>query len=183
MASTLACPRPEFAALHSRRRGVRRRARPRGRARTTLPDWVWGVVIGVFVVAVVGGFFLVRTGIGGGGGTCDKPLPPLGNSEISEKAFQEEDAAIGRILVMLASGDVQGAESAFFGPVHNFTHNIDPPLRQKNEKLAKDLCQAVIRLEDSLALRAGAVKIGMDLQNVRNLLRDAAQALGYTRPQ
>lgn len=134
-------------------------------------------------MAVVGGFFLVRTGIGGGGGMCDRPLAPLGSSEISERAFQDEDAAIGRILAMLANGDVQGAESAFFGPVHNFTHNVDPPVRRQDERLAKDLCQAVIRLEDSLALRAGSVKIGMDLQNVRNLLRDAAQALGYSRPQ
>lgn len=114
---------------------------------------------------------------------CDRPLAPLGSSEISERAFQDEDAAIGRILTMLASGDVQGAESAFFGPVHNFTHNVDPPVRQQDERLAKDLCQAVIRLEDSLALRAGAVQVGMDLQNVRNLLRDASQALGYSRPQ
>jgi hypothetical protein len=147
------------------------------------PDWVWGAILGGVVVIAVGGFFLGKTVMsGGGGGTCDKALPPLGSSEISEKAFQEEDAALGRILEMLSRGDTKGAESAFFGPVHNFTHNIDPEVRRQDEDLAKNLCKAVIQLEDSLAFDRGAVKIGLDMQAVRNLLRDSAQALGYTRP-
>ncbi len=148
-----------------------------------LPDWVWGAILGGVVVIAVGGFFLGRAVLSGGaGGTCDKALPPLGSSEISEQAFQEEDAALGRILDMLGRGDVQGAESAFFGPVHNFTHNIDPSVRQQDQELAKSLCKAVIQLEDSLAFDRGAVKIGLDMQAVRNLLRDSAQALGYARP-
>ncbi len=152
-------------------------------ARMTLPDWAWGAILGGVVVIAVGGFFLGRAALSGnGGGPCDKPLPPLGSSKISEQAFQEEDAALGRILDMLARGDVQGAESAFFGPVHNFTHNIDPKVREQDEELAKKLCTAVIQLEDSLAFDRGPVKIGLDMQAVRNLLRDSAQALGYARP-
>ncbi len=167
-----------------RRRAARSRrpARSRRQDRVELPDWMWGGIIGVFVVLVVGGYFLVTNVSGGGGGPCSKALLPLGNSEVSEQAFQDEDAALGRVLALLNSGDVAGAESAFFGPIHNFTHNVDPPIRERNEERAKDLCRAVIDLEDSLAFDAGAVKISFDLQKVRDLLRDAAQTLGYKRP-
>lgn len=168
-----------------RRKSARARRTPRGRqqSRETLPDWMWGGIIGVFVVLVAGGYFLV-TNIsgGGGGGTCGRALPPLGRSEVSEQTFRDEDAALGRVLALLGSGDVSGAESAFFGPTHNFTHNVDPPVRERNEALAKDLCQAVIDLEDALAFDTGAVKITFALQKVRDLLRDSAQTLGYSRP-
>lgn len=186
MGSTLVFPHRSASHVPRRRAQrspARRPARGRRQAGISLPDWAWGAVLGGLFVIALGGFFLGRTVMSGGGGsTCDKALPPLGSSEISEQAFQEEDAALGRILDMLTRGDVQSAESAFFGPVHNFTHNIDPRVREQNEELAKQLCKAVIQLEDSLAFDRGAVKIGLDMQAVRNLLRDSAQALGYSRP-
>lgn len=174
----------EPAILLSRRRAARRRPRPAPsqRGRETLPDWVWGAVLGVVVLIAVGGYFLATGAFSSGGGPCDKALVPLGSSDTSQQGFQAEDAGLGKVLSLLNSGDSSGAESAFFGPVHNFTHNADPPVRKVNEKLARDLCQAVITLEDAFAFRSPTATIAADTQEVRNLLRDSAQALGYARP-
>jgi hypothetical protein len=159
---------------HSRRRAA---------AQTRLPDWVWGAGLGVIALFFIAVFFLVSGVLGGGGGgsQCDDPLAPLGSSEISAEAFQEEDAALGRVIGFLQSGDRVAAEAAFYGPVHNFTHNADPPLREQDEELAKELCEAVLVLEESF-ITGTTPDVATDTQRVRDLLRDAAVALGYPRP-
>ena len=165
--------------LASRRSRRSRRAAYQG---ARLPDWVWGLALGVVVLLAVGGYFVVSGVTGGGGSTCDKALPPLGASDVSARAFIQEDADLGKVIDMLNRGDKNAAESAFYGPVHNFTHNVDPAVRQKNEQLAKDLCQAVLKIEDDLAFNATTQQASASLQRVRDLLRDAAQAAGYPRP-
>jgi hypothetical protein len=129
----------------------------------------------------VGGFFII-TEAGGGGGTCDQELPPLGASEISQGAFDEEDEGLTRVIAFLNAGDRAGAESAFFGPVHNFTHNIDPPVRQQDPAVAKELCEAVIVVETTVQLGESSAKLAAEIQDMQNLIRDAAEALGYDRP-
>jgi hypothetical protein len=135
-------------------------------------------------VFFVGGYFAVSAVMGGGnGGTCDNPLPPLGTSTVDAEAFATEDAALGNVLALLEAGDRAGAEAAFYGPVHNFTHNVDPPLREVDEDLAKELCENVIQLENDLTGRVGDPEIIGGLRRVRENLRDAAVALGYPRPE
>ena len=159
-----------------------RRGRAKQRRGGSVPDWVWGLGLGLIVVIAIGGFFIL-TNAGGEGGTCDQELPPLGSSEISQSAFDEEDAALGRVIAMLNAGDRAGAESAFFGPPHNFTHNIDPPVRQKDEAIAKKLCEAVIVVEDGLATpNLPSSQIAAGIQDMQTIIRDAAEALGYDRP-
>ncbi len=165
--------------LASRRYRRSRRAAYQG---ARLPDWVWGLGLGLMVLFAVGGYFLVTNVTSGGGAVCDKALPPLGISDTSAQAFIQEDADLGKVIDMLNRGDKNAAESAFYGPVHNFTHNVDPPVRLKNEQLAKDLCQAVLKIEDDLAFNASTQQASASLQRVRGLLRDAAGALGYPRP-
>jgi hypothetical protein len=162
--------------LYSRRRRA-------VRAQNTLPDWVWGAGLGTIVIIFAGAFFVIRSVTGGGdGGICDKELPPLDNSQVDAEGFISEDAALGRVINMLNAGDRQGAEAAFYGPVHNFTHAADPPLRETDEALAKDLCNAVIDLETSLEQSASNPLLASQVAEVRDLLRDAADALGYPRP-
>lgn len=98
-------------------------------------------------------------------------------------AFAEKDEGLTRVLGFLEQGDRQGAEAAFYGPVHNFTHSVDPPLREVDEALAKDLCHAVIDLENNLASRATDFEIVGGVEEVQLILRDAAEALGYPRPE
>ncbi|MEO6197483.1 MAG: hypothetical protein ABIP58_05160, partial [Dehalococcoidia bacterium] len=119
---------------------------------------------------------------GASGSTCDQALSPLGTSIIDADAFVEEDAGLSRVLGLLEQGDRSGAEAAFYGPVHNFMHNVDPPLRKADEAMAKDLCRAVIDLENKLASRATDPELIGSLTAVHDLLRDAAEALGYPRP-
>lgn len=159
-----------------------RRAKRRRRG-GGVPDWAWGLGLGALAVIVVGGFFLVTELLdSGGGGTCDQELPPLGSSEISQATFDEEIQALDRVISFLNAGDRAGAEAAFYGPVHNFTHNIDPPVRRQDEGLAKDLCRTVLDVEEALVESGSSATIALLITDLRNLLQDAAVVLGYERP-
>ncbi|HEY5640078.1 MAG TPA: hypothetical protein VIW01_08505 [Dehalococcoidia bacterium] len=160
------------------------RRRSRATRQSGVPDWIWGAGLGVIALFFVGAFFLVRDLSGGGaGGTCNEPLSPLESSEITADAFANEEAALTRVISMLTLGDRPGAEAAFFGPVHNFTHNVDPPLRERDEDAAKELCEAVIEMENGFATNASTATIAAQIDLVRTLLRDAAETLGYPRPE
>ncbi len=158
--------------------------RRRAASQERLPDWVWGAGIGLLVLVFVGGYFVATGAFGGSeAGACDEALPPLGTSIVDGEAFAEKDEGLTRVLVFLEQGDRQGAEAAFYGPVHNFTHSVDPPLREVDEPLAKELCHAVIDLENNLASRATDFEIIGGVEEVQLILRDAAEALGYPRPE
>ena len=140
-------------------------------------------LVTVIAIAVVAAVFFVFGGSGGGGGSaCDDPLLPLGESDISQLGFQTEDVGLTRIIQFATAGDLEGAESAFFGDVHNFTHNVDPAIREVDEELAKALCEVAIDIEEELALDRRADRIAGQATRIRELLRDAAEALGYARP-
>lgn len=159
-----------------------RRARRNRAPKSTLPDWVWGLGLGVIVLVFVGAYFALTSG-GSSDGTCDSPLPPLSNSVIDAEAFVEHDAELANIQALLSSGDVEGANAAFFGkPVHNFTHNVDPLVREQDSDLAKNLCRSVIDLEETLFARTDPVATALIVQSVRSYLGDSAEVLGYPRP-
>jgi len=138
-------------------------------------------------VAVIGGGIVVAVilflgGNGGGNNACDNALPPLGRSDISQAGFQAEDAGLAKVIQEASAGNLPAAEDAFFGDVHNFTHNVDQPLRPVDEELARDLCESVIHIEEELAIDRRVDVIATDAARIRALLRDAAGALGYARP-
>ena len=137
------------------------------------------VIGGGIVVAVI---FIFGDSGGGANNACDNALAPLGTSEISQAGFQAEDAGLSRVIQAASAGNLTAAEEAFYGDVHNFTHNADPPLRALNEGLAKDLCNAVIHIEEELAIDRRVDIIATDAARIRELLREAAEALGYARP-
>ena len=168
--------KPAANTLYSRRRS-------RATGHSGVPDWVWGAGLGVIVLFFVGAFFVVGEFSGGGSGTiCDEPLAALDGVEISAEAFAAEDDALTRVISMLNLGDRPGAEATFFGPVHAFTHNVDPPLRERDEDAAKALCEAVTEMETSFSTNAPSATIAAQIDLVRTLLRDAAETLGYPRP-
>ena len=136
------------------------------------------VIGGGIVVAVI---FLLG-GNGGGNNACDNALPPLGRSDISQAGFQAEDAGLAKVIQAASAGNLPAAEDAFFGDVHNFTHNVDPPLRPIDEEMARDLCETVIHIEEELAIDRRVDVIASDAARIRALLQDAAVALGYVRP-
>jgi hypothetical protein len=132
------------------------------------------------------GFLLFSPVTGTSGSTCDRPLGPLGSqSTLDGPGFASEDVSMGQVIDLLNQGNVTGASNAFYGPVHNFTHNADPTIGSKNESLAKTLCGDVIKLENDLDViqsHATAPQLSADATKVRNDLDDGAVALGYPRP-
>ena len=138
-------------------------------------------VVGGGVIAAV--IFLFAGGGGGGTSVCDQPLPPRGESDISQMGFQAEDAGLARVIDAASAGDLQGAQDAFFGDVRSFTYGVDQPLREADEGLAKELCEAVNRIEEEfVAAEPKADAITARATRIRELLWDAAEALGYARP-
>jgi len=137
------------------------------------------VIGGGIVVAVI---FIFGDSGGGANNACDFALAPLGKSEISQAGFQAEDAGLAKVIQAASAGDLQAVEDAFYGTVHNFTHNVDPPIRAVNEGLAKDLCNSVIHIEEELVVGQRIDVIATDAARIRELLRDGAEALGYARP-
>ncbi len=137
------------------------------------------IICGGIIAAVI---FLFGDGGGGERSVCDRPLAPRGESDISQIAFQAEDASLAGVIEAASAGDLQAAQEAFFGDVHNFTHDVDQPLREVDEELAEELCQAVNRIEEELTVNQRVDRVATEAARVRDLLRDAAVALGYARP-
>ena len=135
-------------------------------------------VIGGGIVAAV--LFLLGGG-GGGGSACNDPLPPLADSDISQLGFQTQDVGLTRMAEATSVGNLDSATEVWYdndSELHNFTHDVDAPLREADEELAKELCEAVIRFEDELiSERVG--RVATEAIRVRDLLRDAAEALGF----
>jgi hypothetical protein len=145
------------------------------------------IVLFLGLVTVVGGGIIVAVvllfgGGGGAGSPCDDPLVALGQSEISQMGFQEEDAGLARVVQAATAGNLEAAESAFFGDVHNFTHNVDPSIREVDEELAKELCELVTEIEEELAFGRRISVIAGQATRIRGLIQDAAEVLGFARP-
>jgi hypothetical protein len=166
----------------SRRRTTRQRTVHQAQ-RGGLPDWVWGAGLGVIVLIFVAAFFLFSRCSSASAG-CDKPLGPLGQSSLDATGFANEDVALGHVIDFLNQGDINASNTAFYGNVHNFMHNADPPIRTKNPDLAKNLCNAVIKLETDLepANHQTYATMAADAVLVRKYLGDGAVALGFPRP-
>jgi hypothetical protein len=148
-------------------------------------DRAWGAVLGLIFVAFVGGSFLLGHISGANAGGCDRPLAALpGGTTISADAFVAEDTSLGQVIDYLNQGDSTNADNTFYGPVHSFMHNADPPIRLANEKLARTLCETVVQLETDLLAgsKVTTYKLADDTTQVREALREGAVALGYPRP-
>jgi hypothetical protein len=167
----------------SRRRTTRQRTVHQAQRGGGLPDWVWGGGLGVIVLIFVAAFFLFSR-CTGASASCDKALGPLGQSSLDATGFANEDAGLGHVIDFLNQGDINAANTAFYGEVHNFMHNADPAIRAKNPDLAKNLCNAVVKLETDIepANHQTTATMAADAVSVRKYLGDGAVALGYPRP-
>jgi hypothetical protein len=170
----------------SQRRRTRQRTVKQAQRGGSVPDWVWGAGLGVIVLIFVGGFFLFSS-INGASAACDtalKPLPP--QSDTSAAGFAAEDVKMGHLIDFLNQGDVSAASDYFYASsdVHAFMHNADPVIRAKDEPTAKNLCNAVIKLETDMdvSARQTTATMAVDATAVRKYLDDGAVALGYPRP-
>jgi hypothetical protein len=106
----------------------------------------------------------------------------VGANDFSAAAFENEDAALGVVISHLEAGRRAEADATFYGPVHAFTHNVDPLVRPIHQDIARALCEGVIALEDDLAGGASNTELATGTADVRQALRDATVALGYPEP-
>ncbi len=140
------------------------------------------------LVAVIGGgitlavVFIFGEGDGGGNILCDEPPVPRGESDISQIGFQAGDVGLATVIEAATAGDLEAAEEAFFGDLQDSTHEVDPAIREVDEELAKELCEAVISIEEELALDRRPSVVARQATRIRDILRDAAEALGFARP-
>lgn len=139
------------------------------------------LIAGGVIVAVI-----LLLGNGGGSSVCDRPLAPLSDSKISQLAFEAEDVGLARVIEAASAGNAAAAEQAFSyangGEIRNFTHNVDAPLREVDEELAKELCEAVIEIEEAFLSDRRPDRVAMEATRLRETMRDAAEAMGYARP-
>jgi hypothetical protein len=148
-------------------------------------DRAWGAVIGLIFLVFIGGSFFVGQISGANAGGCDRALAPLpGGTAISAEAFNAEDASLGRVITSFGQGDSATADATFYGPVHSFMHNVDPPVRLADANIARNLCNTVVQLETDLIAGSNATNSRMadDTTKAREALRDGAVVLGYARP-
>lgn len=110
---------------------------------------------------------------------CDRPLLAIGSGQVSQEQFDTADAGMEQVITLAQRGDVDGAQLAFFSEVHNFTHNVDSPLRDKNEELAKKLCRAVVQIEAEFAFSGEAPTVAAEAEGIRDLLGQATAELGF----
>ena len=140
----------------------------------------------VVAAAFSGLLFLGSAQFGGGGGQeapnlCDRPLPPLSPGAVGKRDFDMAHDGMERVIGMANQGDIASARNAFFLRVHDFTHNVDGPLRAKDDGLAKALCRAVAQIEVEFlsSTPREAATIAEHAEGIRDLLRQAAAALGF----
>lgn len=110
---------------------------------------------------------------------CERPLPPLVGRPITGETFAAMDAGMEQVRELAEGGDISGAHRTFFTQVHDFTHDLDAPLRERDAELAKRLCAVVAQIEAEFAFGSDAAAIADYAGRVQALLRDAAAELGY----
>lgn len=65
---------------------------------------------------------------------------------VNDARLEETITGMENTVNELNAGNISQAEKTF-NEVHGFFHDVDPPLREKDPKLAKDLWDAVVIIE------------------------------------
>ena len=145
-------------------------------------DLIWGAFAGAIALGIVVMIFLIIRGPGTSS-NCGQPLAPLGQSPITPQEFIAVDQGLETTISAAQLGSLDDVEKAFYGRVHNFTHNADPALRQHNVEQAKALCENVLKIENELTFKRRPKEIAELARNLQTILRDGAVSLGFPRPE
>jgi hypothetical protein len=100
--------------------------------------------------------------------------------EIGDDDFALVDGSMGRTIDFARQDDVSSATMTFLHEVHAFTHVIDVPLREKETPLGERLWNSVYELEAAMAQGTDGPAMADRATAIRELLREAARALGCT---
>ena len=111
-------------------------------------------------------------------GPCGTALAPLTDEALTPVRFEEANAGLEEAIEQAEQGAPQEALVAFFLLSHDFTHDVDGPLREQDEGLAVRLCNAVVEMEE---LVTGEADGDADGDTVSELARSVQEALAEAR--
>jgi len=112
-----------------------------------------------------------------GSAGCDRGIPALSSDPVTADRLELAIDDLRGTVFAATAGDLDAARSHFFGPAHNLTHDIDPPLRAVNPQLATQLCNTVLALETHLLERTVAPTLASEAQTSADLMTRAAAVL------
>jgi hypothetical protein len=140
--------------------------------------WIAGLA---FAAALgVGAALILRGGGGDQSGPvdiCDRPLSPIGGGSVTSADFDAAIAGIDSVIEFSRDNNHDAANEQFFLNAHDFTHNVDGPLREKDQGLAKELCRAVAQIEGSLSFREPPSTVADQAEGIRDLIQRARDKL------
>jgi len=91
--------------------------------------------------------------------------------------FEEANAGLEEAIEQAEQGAPQEALVAFFLLSHDFTHDVDGPLREEDEGLAVRLCNAVVEMEELVTGEADGDTVAELARSVQEALAEAREAL------
>jgi hypothetical protein len=142
--------------------------------RLRIGDVIWGSVLGLIGISIaLLVVMLIRGSPAGQSDPCASTLAPLGTVTVDQAEMEFAIAGLERTSQMAMAGNVQGAEQAFFGRVHNLTHNLDTVLRPRDEVLGRQLCQATLALETEFSGARRPQEIARLSQELVRIIRQA----------
>ncbi len=112
---------------------------------------------------------------------CARGIPALSSEPLTADRMQLAIDDLRGTAFAATTGDLDAARGHFFGPAHNLTHDIDPPLRAVNPQLATQLCTTVLALETHLLEQKVAPTLASEAQASADLVTRAATALGLAK--
>lgn len=84
--------------------------------------------------------------------TCESPLAPYTGNAVTDDRLVVGINGMKQIADSAREGDLATVQTLFYtNDAHSLTHDIDAPLRLKDNSLARDLCESVLRLEREIA--------------------------------
>lgn len=143
-------------------------------------------VAAAFSVAVYVASTLSSGGTGNGtsasgSAACARGIPALSSEPLTADRLQLAIDDLRGTAFAATAGDLDAARAHFFGPAHNLTHDIDPPLRAANPQLATAICNTVLALETHLLEQKVAPTLASEAQTSADLMVRAAAVLGLAK--
>lgn len=117
----------------------------------------------------------------GGSAACARGIPALSSEPLTADRMQLAIDDLRGTAFAATAGDLDGARGHFFGPAHNLTHDIDPPLRAVDSQLATQLCNNILALETHLLEQKVAPTLASEAQTSADLMIRAAAVLGLAK--
>jgi hypothetical protein len=110
--------------------------------------------------------------------TCEAPLPPFTGIPPTEDRLVAAADGWREIAAAARADDIDRVRTLYYTTdAHNLTHDIDGPLREVDADLARDMCLAVIVIENQMVTGLDTVVIAREADRVAAFLDEARPAV------